>query len=99
MIQSSHTYYYEDAQGDEIAVELEYCASPAVPGTMYDRYGDPGSPPEPAQLEIENLPECLESERDAIVLEIWETIQEQEAEQKEAAEEARYDAWREERTL
>lgn len=78
--------YYKDDSGEEVEVELKYTAEPGTPGTMYDRYGDPGSPPEASTMEIENLPANLEAVREEIEEEIWQDIADSEAEERDRSE-------------
>ncbi len=78
--------YYEDEDGEEVEVALKYTAEPGTPGTMYDRFGDPGSPPEAATMEIENLPAILESRREEIEENIWMEIADSEAEERDRSE-------------
>lgn len=47
------TYQYEDEElGIEAELEIDYDATPGHPGQQCDKYGDPGNPPEPGELEI-----------------------------------------------
>ncbi|MCK5652783.1 MAG: hypothetical protein KAJ42_15440 [Gemmatimonadetes bacterium] len=83
---SSYTYSYEDSAGEEVDVELKYTAMPGTPGCMYDRWGDPGSPPEAPEMEIEDLPGHLEAQRSEIEEEIWQEIADSEAEAQDRSE-------------
>jgi len=81
-----YDYAYEDSSGEEVEVKLKYTAEAGTPGTMYDRYGDPGDPPEPATMEIEDLPDHLEARRPEIEEEIWQEIADSEAEERDRSE-------------
>ncbi len=50
------TYQYEDEElGIECELEIDYDATPGRPGQKYDRYGDPGNPPEPGEMHITEM--------------------------------------------
>ena len=55
------TYPYEDEElGLEAEFEIDYDATPERPGEKWDKYGDPGNPPEPAEMEITEVRICGE---------------------------------------
>lgn len=48
-------YNLELENGDNIEINVNYEITPGRPGVPYNNDGDPGSPPEPPEIEIEIL--------------------------------------------
>ncbi|NOJ26582.1 MAG: hypothetical protein DA330_01025 [Nitrososphaera sp.] len=46
------SYSYSIYLPDETTLEIDFTYSPGHPGSFYNRHGDPGDPPEPAEVEI-----------------------------------------------
>ncbi len=50
------TCQFEDEElGIEAELEIDYDATPGSPGQKYDRFGDPGTPPKPCEMEITDV--------------------------------------------
>lgn len=63
----------------EIEITVEYTYEPGCPGQMYNRFGDPGDPPEPAEVDIlsvtdndGNKIELTDSERQRVEERLYE---------------------------
>ena len=45
--------------GEELDVVVTFVYTPPTPGRMYERNGDPGYPPEPAEVEVLRIQDYL----------------------------------------